>query len=132
MKPKIASIAKILARQCCVGRVSVPATRPAVHTKMLTQVSSAGVKRLSSHLATKEASPETLLLSDSCVARLNAITEEGGHLRIMVEGGGCSGFQYKFDLEEGVELEEDDVLIEREGAKQKSIPQNGKRLCSKK
>jgi len=36
-------------------------------------------------------------------------------LRVSVEGGGCSGFQYKFDLtaEQGA----DDLLLERDGAK---------------
>jgi len=36
-------------------------------------------------------------------------------LRISVEGGGCSGFQYKFDLVP--EADADDVILEREGAK---------------
>jgi iron-sulfur cluster assembly accessory protein len=36
-------------------------------------------------------------------------------LRISVEGGGCSGFQYKFDLVG--EAAADDVVLEREGAK---------------
>jgi iron-sulfur cluster assembly accessory protein len=35
-------------------------------------------------------------------------------LRISVEGGGCSGFSYKFDLVEG--RNDDDVAIERDGA----------------
>ena len=35
-------------------------------------------------------------------------------LRVAVEGGGCSGFQYQFDLVEGVEA--DDLKIERDGA----------------
>jgi iron-sulfur cluster assembly accessory protein len=35
-------------------------------------------------------------------------------LRVSVEGGGCSGFQYKFDLVAG--SEPDDIVIEREGA----------------
>ena len=33
-----------------------------------------------------------------------------------MEGGGCSGFQYKFDLESG-SVNEDDRLFERDGAK---------------
>jgi iron-sulfur cluster assembly accessory protein len=33
---------------------------------------------------------------------------------VSVEGGGCSGFQYKFDLVGG--SESDDIVIEREGA----------------
>ena len=36
-------------------------------------------------------------------------------LRVSVEGGGCSGFQYKFDL--GRPSEPDDLVIEREGAR---------------
>ena len=36
-------------------------------------------------------------------------------LRIAVEGGGCSGFQYKFDLVSASEA--DDVVIERDGAR---------------
>ena len=35
-------------------------------------------------------------------------------LRVAVEGGGCSGFQYQFDLVEGAEP--DDLKIERDGA----------------
>jgi iron-sulfur cluster assembly accessory protein len=36
-------------------------------------------------------------------------------LRVSVEGGGCSGFQYKFDLVP--EAAEGDVVLERAGAK---------------
>jgi iron-sulfur cluster insertion protein len=36
-------------------------------------------------------------------------------LRVSVEGGGCSGFQYKFDLVG--QSEPDDLVIEREGAR---------------
>jgi iron-sulfur cluster assembly accessory protein len=36
-------------------------------------------------------------------------------LRVSVEGGGCSGFQYKFDLVGGSEA--DDLVIEKAGAK---------------
>src|SRR5690242_8265690 len=36
-------------------------------------------------------------------------------LRVSVEGGGCSGFQYKFDLVSASEA--DDLVIEREGAR---------------
>ncbi|MFK8251488.1 iron-sulfur cluster insertion protein ErpA [Ancylobacter terrae] len=35
-------------------------------------------------------------------------------LRVSVEGGGCSGFQYKFDITR--ERAEDDIVIDRAGA----------------
>jgi iron-sulfur cluster assembly accessory protein len=37
----------------------------------------------------------------------------GAMLRLSVMGGGCSGFQYKFDVENAKAA--DDVLIERDG-----------------
>ncbi len=35
-------------------------------------------------------------------------------LRVAVDGGGCSGFQYRFDLVEAAE--DDDLVVERDGA----------------
>ncbi|XP_053924967.1 iron-sulfur cluster assembly 2 homolog, mitochondrial isoform X2 [Cuculus canorus] len=40
-----------------------------------------------------------VFLSESCVRRLLEITEGSEFLRLQVEGGGCSGFQYKFSLD---------------------------------
>eukprot|EP00961_Rhodomonas_salina_P106796 1438128-Rhodomonas_salina.1 len=39
------------------------------------------------------------------------VKENGGFLRLRVDGGGCSGFQYKFIVDS--EPEEDDITIER-------------------
>ena len=39
----------------------------------------------------------------------------GAMLRVSVEGGGCSGFQYKFDMERA--QAPDDILIARAGAR---------------
>jgi iron-sulfur cluster assembly accessory protein len=36
-------------------------------------------------------------------------------LRVSVEGGGCSGFQYRFDVEPAVAP--DDLVVERDGIK---------------
>ena len=44
-----------------------------------------------------------------------AHSDRGGMLRVYVQGGGCSGFQYGFDLER--ETEADDYVIEREGVR---------------
>jgi iron-sulfur cluster assembly accessory protein len=38
----------------------------------------------------------------------------GSMLRVSVEGGGCSGFQYRFDIDRA--QGDDDVVIRREGA----------------
>ncbi len=41
--------------------------------------------------------------------------EPEGALRVSVKGGGCSGFQYAFDIEKGAA--EDDYVATRAGAK---------------
>jgi iron-sulfur cluster assembly accessory protein len=56
-------------------------------------------------------------LSESAARRLRDIAEREGRplmLRVAVEGGGCSGFQYQFDLVDAAEA--DDLKIERDGA----------------
>jgi iron-sulfur cluster assembly accessory protein len=65
----------------------------------------------------KKASPARVTLSPSAAARLNALSQAEGHkvmLRVAVEGGGCSGFQYQFDLVQAAEA--DDLKVERDGA----------------
>ena len=62
---------------------------------------------------------ENITVSDSaCVRIAELISEETPqhYFRIAVLGGGCSGFQYKFDLE-NEPLAEDDQLIEKNGAR---------------
>ena len=57
-------------------------------------------------------------LSSNAARRITAILakqSDKGFLRVSVEGGGCSGFSYKFDLEDA--QNDDDVIIERDGAK---------------
>ncbi|WP_310620405.1 iron-sulfur cluster insertion protein ErpA [Flexibacterium corallicola] len=63
-------------------------------------------------------SPNTVTLSSAAAARVLQILtkeEQGTVLRVSVEGGGCSGFQYKYDLVKTID--EDDLIIERDGAK---------------
>ncbi|KAL8611924.1 hypothetical protein ACOMHN_060363 [Nucella lapillus] len=59
-----------------------------------------------------------LNISDSCVKQLKAMTlkvKGPSCLRVMVEGGGCSGFQYKFELDD--QVNEDDKVFEKEGVR---------------
>jgi iron-sulfur cluster insertion protein len=58
-----------------------------------------------------------LTLSPSAARRLLHLSALEGRpvmLRVAVEGGGCSGFQYQFDLVEDAQA--DDLRIERDGA----------------
>jgi len=56
-------------------------------------------------------------LSPAAAQRIRAIGETEGRpvmLRVAVEGGGCSGFQYQFDLVD--QAQPDDLKVERDGA----------------
>lgn len=61
---------------------------------------------------------ETLTLTPAAARRVGWIAERQGKpaiLRLSVEGGGCSGFQYKFDLAETTEA--DDCVSETDGVR---------------
>jgi iron-sulfur cluster assembly accessory protein len=58
-----------------------------------------------------------VIVTERAAARIGEILRQeppGTMLRVSVEGGGCSGFQYKFDTESA--RADDDVVIERNGA----------------
>lgn len=60
---------------------------------------------------------QSVTLSPAAAARIRALSDAEGRalmLRVAVDGGGCSGFQYAFDLVEAGE--EEDIRIERDGA----------------
>ncbi|RCW24725.1 iron-sulfur cluster assembly accessory protein [Ciceribacter lividus] len=62
-------------------------------------------------------SESTITLSDAAAKRIAAVVagEQDKHaLRVSVEGGGCSGFSYKFDLESAPQS--DDLVITKDGA----------------
>ena len=61
---------------------------------------------------------DTLTLTESAAKRVASIAEKQAKpaiLRLSVEGGGCSGFQYKFDLADTPEG--DDMVSETDGVK---------------
>ena len=59
---------------------------------------------------------DAVSISANAARRLNAIlnAQAGAALRISVKGGGCSGFQYAFDIERS--RAEDDFVATRDGA----------------
>ena len=69
--------------------------------------------------AMSSAAEVDIRISDRATAKAQEIfashSEAGGMLRVYVEGGGCSGFQYGFDLEQATE--DDDYIIERDGVR---------------
>lgn len=57
-------------------------------------------------------------MTESAARRVAAIAARQGKpavLRLSVDGGGCSGFQYRFGLADGIES--DDTLAETDGVK---------------
>ena len=65
-------------------------------------------------MSVTEATPVTV--SDRAAEKIAAILAkepEGSKLRVMVEGGGCSGFQYKFDIV--ADRDNDDLALDAKG-----------------
>ncbi|MCL4773602.1 MAG: iron-sulfur cluster insertion protein ErpA [Burkholderiaceae bacterium] len=61
--------------------------------------------------------PAPLLFTESAAAKVKQLIDEEGNpalkLRVFVQGGGCSGFQYGFTFDE--ETNEDDTIMEKGG-----------------
>jgi len=61
--------------------------------------------------------PQPLVFSDAAAAKVKRLIDEEGNpnlkLRVFVQGGGCSGFQYGFTFDE--EAGDDDTRMEKGG-----------------
>jgi iron-sulfur cluster insertion protein len=61
--------------------------------------------------------PAPLVFTDSAADKVRQLIEEEGNtdlkLRVFVQGGGCSGFQYGFTFDE--ETNEDDTVMQKNG-----------------
>lgn len=60
---------------------------------------------------------ETLKVSDAAVSRIKQLIANKGQgdlkFRVHIQGGGCSGFQYGFQLDE--QTLEDDIVLKHDG-----------------
>lgn len=68
------------------------------------------IRKLSSKLV-----EDDLKVTEECVKRLQAICDQDEFLRLSVESGGCSGFQYKFELDKNIA--KDDCILDKQGIK---------------
>jgi iron-sulfur cluster insertion protein len=70
-----------------------------------------------SPIPSKVAEPAKTVLTNAAAAKVKKLVKEEGNpnlkLRVVVQGGGCSGFQYGFEFDENVA--DDDVQIEKDG-----------------
>lgn len=114
-----------LVRPCC--RHQINATRSMV---MITKTSVRDVPEdvkipvnpsADSTLATNKSmyaiETEELSITTACINRIQSLTKGNDeYLRVYVDAGGCSGFQYKFELTDEA-MEADDVVYEDNGAR---------------
>ena len=68
-------------------------------------------------MSAEVATPEIMVFTDSAANKVRELIEEEGNpdlkLRVFVQGGGCSGFQYGFTFDETIN--EDDTTIDKAG-----------------
>jgi iron-sulfur cluster insertion protein len=68
-------------------------------------------------MPTADDMPSPLVFTDSAVEKVRQLIEEEGNpelkLRVFVQGGGCSGFQYGFTFDEIVN--DDDTQVDKGG-----------------
>jgi len=69
--------------------------------------------------AIETAIPAPLLFTDNAAVKVQQLIKDENNddlmLRVFVQGGGCSGFQYGFTFDEN--QQEDDTVVENQGVK---------------
>ncbi|VDP05906.1 unnamed protein product [Soboliphyme baturini] len=56
------------------------------------------------------ASSAELVLTENCVRRLHEVLAPDEYLRVMVDSGGCSGYEYKFEIVKQFDAVDDHVF----------------------
>ena len=72
---------------------------------------------MSAHMTSAHITSAHITVTERAARKIGEILGRepaGAMLRVSVEGGGCSGFQYKFDTARA--KSDDDIVIERSGA----------------
>ena len=71
------------------------------------------------HVAAQDTIPSPLLFTDSAALKVQELIKEENNedlmLRVFVQGGGCSGFQYGFTFDESIQ--DGDTIVENQGIK---------------
>ncbi|KAL3623401.1 hypothetical protein CASFOL_032217 [Castilleja foliolosa] len=70
------------------------------------------------HIESPSPSIDAVHMTDSCVRRMKELQADeacGKLLRLSIEAGGCSGFQYNFSLDD--KTNNDDRIFEKDGVK---------------
>ena len=68
-------------------------------------------------MTVETATPSPLVFTDAAATKVKALIQDEGNdalkLRVFVQGGGCSGFQYGFTFDEN--MNDDDTAVENGG-----------------
>jgi iron-sulfur cluster assembly accessory protein len=106
-----------------VGRVTSPVARLGFprHRSLGTSIG----KPAAQETPTTSSPPESLTLTPAAVEKIKELQRRRGNpnvgLRLLVSGGGCSGFQYEFEIYEGedgsVEKNDEETVVDVDGAK---------------
>ncbi|KAK4272732.1 hypothetical protein QN277_021246 [Acacia crassicarpa] len=88
--------------------------------RLLSSSSASVLHHASPSSSSSSFSPEPVQMTENCIRRMkelvaNESSADGKMLRLGVETGGCSGFQYVFNLDD--RINSDDRVFEREGVK---------------
>ena len=93
-----------------------------------------GLLRASAQLLCSDAGPSTSVqLTERCAARITRLADGDAdkQLRLSVEPGGCSGFSYKFELEEHENIDdEEDTIIEHDSGARVVVDEGSLALLS--
>ncbi|KAH7512162.1 hypothetical protein FEM48_Zijuj12G0061200 [Ziziphus jujuba var. spinosa] len=96
------------------------AARIRQNQRLLSSYSSSALQEVSSSSPSPSPSLDAVDMTETCIRRMKDLqssepSSEEKMLRLSVETGGCSGFQYVFDLDN--KTNPDDRVFEREGVK---------------